>query len=85
MRLQNQCFNEIEVGDSVHIQHIVTQRDIQLFATVAGDFNPMHLEAAFANHAGYSGATISSMWLGAQISGLLGSQLPGPGTVYVGQ
>lgn len=85
MRLQNQCFNEIKIGDSAHLRHIVTQRDIQLFASLAGDFNPMHLEAAFANHAGYSGATISSMWLGAQIAGLLGTQLPGPGTVDVGQ
>lgn len=85
MRLQNQCFDEIRIGNCARIQHIVSQRDIQLFATVAGDFNPMYLQAAFANHAGYSGASISSMWLGAQISGLLGSQLPGPGTVYVAQ
>ncbi|AZN37642.1 bifunctional enoyl-CoA hydratase/phosphate acetyltransferase [Iodobacter ciconiae] len=83
--LQNRCFDEIEIGDCARIQHTLSIRDIQLFATVAGDFNPTHLEAAFANQAGFSGATAPGMWLGAQISGILGSQLPGPGTVYVGQ
>ncbi|AMC36064.1 bifunctional enoyl-CoA hydratase/phosphate acetyltransferase [Janthinobacterium sp. B9-8] len=83
--LQNRCFDEIQIGDCASAQHTLSMRDIQLFATIAGDFNPTHLETAFANHAGFSGATAPSMWLGAQISGLLGSQLPGPGTVYVGQ
>lgn len=83
--LQNRCFDEIEIGDYASVQHTLSMRDIQLFATVAGDFNPTHLEAAFANHAGFSGATAPGMWLGAQISGLLGSQLPGPGTIYAGQ
>ncbi|QBC43447.1 bifunctional enoyl-CoA hydratase/phosphate acetyltransferase [Iodobacter fluviatilis] len=83
--LQNRCFDEIDIGDYAGVQHTLSMRDIQLFATVAGDFNPTHLEAAFANHAGFSGATAPGMWLGAQISGILGSQLPGPGTVYSGQ
>ncbi|NHQ87982.1 bifunctional enoyl-CoA hydratase/phosphate acetyltransferase [Iodobacter sp. HSC-16F04] len=83
--LQNRCFDEIEIGDYAGIQHTLAMRDIQLFATVAGDFNPTHLEAAFASNAGFSGATAPGMWLGAQVSGILGSQLPGPGTVYAGQ
>jgi phosphate acetyltransferase len=83
--LQNRCFDEINAGDYASVRHTLALRDIQLFATVAGDFNPTHLEAAFANQAGFSGATAPGMWLGAQISGILGSQLPGPGTVYVGQ
>lgn len=85
MRLQNRCFDDIQVGDSASIQHTVTQRDSQLFASVAGDYNPLHLEVAFANHAGYSGTAISGMWLGARLSGLVGSQLPGPGSIELGQ
>ena len=83
--LENRCFDEIETGETASVQHTLSQRDIQLFATVANDFNPTHLETEFATQAGYSGATAPSMWLGAQISGLLGSKLPGPGTVYTGQ
>ena len=83
--LQNRCFDEIQIGDTASISHTLTARDVQLFAAVSGDLNPTHLDPELATELGAAKLSGHSMWLGAQISGLLGNQLPGPGTIYAGQ
>ena len=83
--LQNRCFDEIDIGDTASISHTLSARDVQLFAAVSGDLNPTHIDAEVAKTLGASDLSGHSMWLGAQVSGLLGNQLPGPGTIHVGQ
>jgi acyl dehydratase len=83
--LQNRCFDEISIGDSASITHTLTLRDVQLFAAVSGDISPTQLDSELDRQLGPSDLGAQSMWLGAQVSGLLGNQLPGPGTVHSGQ
>jgi phosphate acetyltransferase len=81
--LGNRCFDEINIGDTASIRRTLGVRDVQLFATVSGDVNPSHLE--LVKQLGANELSAHGMWLGAQISGLLGNELPGPGRVYAGQ
>ncbi|WP_399696966.1 bifunctional enoyl-CoA hydratase/phosphate acetyltransferase [Xenophilus sp.] len=83
--IRNRTFDEIAVGDSASIQRTLTAQDIQLFAVLSGDVNPQHLDAEFAASTRFHGVIAHGMWGGALISAVLGTRLPGPGTVYLGQ
>jgi phosphate acetyltransferase/phosphate butyryltransferase len=83
--LENRTFEEIEVGDRVSLVHTVTARDIQLFAVVSGDVNPAHLDAEYASGTFFREIIAHGMLGGALISTVLGTRLPGPGTIYVSQ
>ncbi|WP_300454547.1 bifunctional enoyl-CoA hydratase/phosphate acetyltransferase [Accumulibacter sp.] len=83
--LRNRCFDEIGIGDTAAVSHTLSLRDVQLFAAVSGDISPTQLDSELDRQLGPSELAAHSMWLGAQVSGLLGNQLPGPGMVHVGQ
>ena len=80
--VQNRVFSELQPGDTASTTHRLTERDIRLFAAVSGDLNPTHLGM---ENACSSQVTGHAMWGASLISGLLGNQLPGPGTVYRSQ
>ena len=83
--LRNRTFDEIAIGDSDSIQRTLTHEDIQLFAVLSGDANPAHLDAEYAAATRFHGVIAHGMWGGALISAVLGTRLPGPGTVYLAQ
>ena len=83
--LRNRTFDEIAIGDSDSIQRTLTHEDIQLFAVMSGDVNPAHLDAEYAAATRFHGVIAHGMWGGALISAVLGTRLPGPGTVYLEQ
>jgi len=83
--LRNRTFDEIAVGDHASIQRTLGAADIQLFAAMSGDINPQHLDPEFAASTPYQGVIAHGMWGAALISAVLGTRLPGPGTVYLGQ
>ncbi len=83
--LRNRTFDELAVGDSACIERTLTQQDIQLFAILSGDANPQHLDPEFAASTRFHGVIAHGMWGGALISAVLGTRLPGPGTIYLGQ
>src|SRR5690606_22498620 len=83
--LRNRTFDEIAVGDRASLQRTLTAEDIQLFAVMSGDFNPTHVDHEFAASSDLSGVIAHGMWGAALISALLGTRLPGPGTLYLGQ
>jgi len=81
--LTNKTFDEISVGDSASMRSTLTKRDIDLFGMLSGDMNPTHFSDEYARMLLLRHKLVGhSMWGGALISGLLGSTLPGPGTVY---
>ncbi len=81
----NRTFDEIRVGDSASLVRTLTGQDLRLFAAVSDDVNPTHLDENYARHF-HSGRLVGhSLWSGALISGVLGTKLPGPGTVYESQ
>lgn len=83
--IENRTFDEIKVGDSASLTRTLTKRDIELFAVMSGDINPAHMDEEFAKSDMFHKVIAHGMWGGALISTVLGTQLPGPGTVYLGQ
>lgn len=84
-RIENRTFDELHVGDSASIVRTLTQSDIELFAIISGDVNPAHVDEEFAKSDMFHHVIAHGMWGGALISTVLGTQLPGPGAIYVGQ
>jgi phosphate acetyltransferase/phosphate butyryltransferase len=84
--LRNRTFDEIAVGDQASIERTLSAADIQLFAAMSGDLNPTHLDAEFAaSTPPCRGVVAHGMWAASMISAVLGTRLPGPGTIYVNQ
>ena len=83
--LENHPFAEIRLGDGASLHRQVTQRDIQLFAAVSGDVNPAHVDALYARTSNFHEIIAHGMLGGSLISTVLGTQFPGPGTIYLGQ
>ncbi|WP_047307463.1 bifunctional enoyl-CoA hydratase/phosphate acetyltransferase [Rhodopseudomonas palustris] len=83
--IQNRTFDEIAIGDTASLVRTLTYRDIEVFAVMSGDVNPMHVDAAFAKSDLFHQVVAHGMWGGSLISTLLGTQLPGPGTIYLDQ
>jgi phosphotransacetylase/acyl dehydratase len=83
--IENRTFDEMIVGDTASLSHTVTQRDIDLFAVATGDVNPAHVDPAYAETDMFHHIIIHGMWGAGLISAVLGTKLPGPGTIYLGQ
>lgn len=83
--ITNKTYDEISVGDTASIQHSLTKRDIVLFAIMSGDVNPAHLDEEYAKSDFFHQIIAHGMWGASLLSTVLGTQLPGPGTIYVNQ
>lgn len=83
--LHNHTFDEIFIGETASLVRRLKPKDIKLFAVMSGDVNPAHLDAAFAATDLFGHIVAQGMWTGALVSAVLGTKLPGPGTIYLGQ
>jgi acyl dehydratase len=83
--IENRTFDEIEVGNSATLERTLSWEDIELFAVVSGDVNPAHVDADYARGDIFHAIVAHGMWGAALISTLLGTRLPGPGTIYLEQ
>ena len=79
------CIEDIEIGMTRHLRKLVTDRDIALFAEVSTDHNPVHLDESYARDTIFEGRIAHGMLTAGLISAVIGEQLPGHGTVYLGQ
>lgn len=78
-------FEELRVGQSAAHAKTVTEADVVLFAGVTGDFNPAHVDQAWAEKSRFGGRIAHGMLSAGFISAALAMRLPGPGTVYLSQ
>ena len=83
--IRNKIFNEIKVGDSASLSRQLTMKDIIAFAAITGDNNPAHLDEEYAKSDMFHKIVAHGMWGGSLFSTLLGTELPGPGTIYLSQ
>ena len=83
--IENRPFNELKVGDSASLVRTLSERDITLFAVMSGDVNPAHVDEEYAKSDMFHEVIAHGMWVGALISTVLGTMLPGPGTIYLAQ
>jgi acyl dehydratase len=72
------------VGKTVRLPFTVTRADMDAFARLSGDVNPLHRDAAIARHAGFEGPVVYGAMIVAKVSWLLGMHLPGTGGVWTG-
>lgn len=79
------CIEEMSIGMQRSLRKVVSDRDIQLFAEVSTDRNPVHLDEAYAQDTIFQGRIAHGMLTAGLISAVIGEQLPGHGTVYLGQ
>ncbi len=82
MRLVNRTLDEIRPGDRAEVRRLISADDLYVFAVASGNYNPMHLTDSDLNHDGAKERVAPGMFVGSLISAVLGTQLPGPGTLY---
>ena len=83
--LRNHTFDELAIGDSACVERTLTRQEVQLLAALSDDIAPQDADAAVAAPGRLQGVISHGFWGGALIWGVLGTRLPGPGTVYRSQ
>lgn len=79
---ENLTWEELEPGRSAELSRLCTEDDLFVFASATGNHNPMHLPDEDGDGDGAPEAVIPGLWVAAMISAVLGSLLPGAGTLY---
>lgn len=85
MHLTNRTFDELEPGDTASLRRLITADDLYVFAAASGNYNPMHLPDEDGDGDGVPDGIAPSMFVASLISAVLGTLLPGPGTLYRAQ
>ena len=79
------CFEDLQIGQSASLAKTVTEADILLFSAVSMDTNPVHLDADAAKASIFGERIAHGMLSASLISAVLGTRLPGPGSIYMRQ
>lgn len=77
--------DQLEVGQKASFTKTVTEADVYNFAGVTGDFNPAHMNEEYAKNTAFKTRIAHGMLSAGFISAVLGTKLPGPGTIYLNQ
>ncbi len=76
---------ELQLGEAAEFSKTISESDIYLYAGITGDFNPAHVNEAYASKTFFKTRIAHGMLPAGFISAILGNQLPGPGTIYIRQ
>lgn len=76
---------ELKIGDSAFFQKTISESDVYLYAGITGDQNPAHINEVVAKEGMFKERIAHGMLTAGLVSAVLGVQLPGPGTIYLGQ
>ncbi len=79
------AIDELSVGESAELSRLVSERDIAEFVDAVGDNNPVHSDPVFAAATPFRSPIAPGIWTAGLISGVIGTRLPGPGSIYVTQ
>jgi 3-hydroxybutyryl-CoA dehydratase len=82
---EGKSIHELKIGASEQISKTITESDIELFASATGDFNPVHLDQAYAEKTSFRGRIAHGLLSVGLLSAVLGNILPGHGTIYLSQ
>jgi len=83
--IERASIENIRVGDTASCQFVVTDQDVQTFSQLSKDNNPLHMDVAFAKQSGFPGRVAHGMLSLSSISRLIGTELPGPGSLWISQ
>ena len=76
---------ELSIGDKAYFQKTITETDVYLYAGITGDLNPAHINQVEAEKTMFQGRIAHGMLTAGLVSAVIGMQLPGPGSIYLGQ
>lgn len=79
------AYDEIKVGDEASLSLTITEAHVVAYAGITGDVNPVHVDAEFARQTMFGERIAHGMLVAGLISAVLGTQLPGPNSIYLGQ
>jgi 3-hydroxybutyryl-CoA dehydratase len=82
--LEGYAITELEIGQTAEITRLVDETAVRKFAEVSGDFNPLHMDEAYAARSPFRGRIVHGALVASFISCVLGNHLPGPGAVFAG-
>ena len=83
--MSGKAIGNLKVGDSAEFTKTVSETDIYLYAGVSGDFNPAHINEEYAKETFFKTRIAHGMLSASFISTVIGTKLPGPGTIYLDQ
>lgn len=83
--LRSITYDELEVGTTGSFSKTLGERDIVLYAETSGDNNPLHFDEDYASQTMFKGRIAHGMWSAGLISTCIGTVMPGPGSIYMGQ
>lgn len=83
--MQGKTIDELVLGQSAQFSKTISESDVYLYAGITGDFNPAHINQAYAEKTKFKTRIAHGMLSAGFISNLLGTQLPGPGSIYLQQ
>ena len=78
-------YEEIKLGDSAFITKTITKEDVEEFAKLSLDINPIHLDQEYGKSSIFKDNIVHGMLVASLISAVIGNDLPGHGTIYLGQ
>lgn len=83
--MHGKSIDEIFIGDFEEFEKTITEADVYLFAGISGDFNPVHINGLEASRSIFKGRIVHGILTAGLISTVLGTMLPGVGTIYLSQ
>ena len=83
--MKGKTISELKIGDAAEFSKTVSETDVYLYAGVSGDLNPAHINESYAANTFFKTRIAHGMLSAGFISAVLGTQLPGPGSIYMRQ
>jgi len=83
--IAGKSIDKLQIGDAAEFAKTVSETDIYLYAGITGDFNPAHVNEAYAKNTFFKTRIAHGMLTAGFISAIIANQLPGPGTIYLKQ
>lgn len=81
----NYTINQLELGQRASFEKTISESDIQMFCGISGDINPVHVSELAGQKSVFGNRVAHGILVSGLTSAVLGMQLPGPGTIYLGQ
>lgn len=75
----------MKIGDSAEFSKTISESDVYMFAGITGDFNPIHVNSEYAKNSIFSNRIVHGMLTSSLISTILGTKMPGEGTIFLEQ
>ena len=73
---------DLQIGMSAALEREILQKDVDAFAELTGDFNPVHIDEEYAANTIFKGRIVHGAYIASMFSTIMGMQLPGPGSIF---